>query len=306
MGEFEWIKHIAGRAKCSPRVLAGIGDDAAVIDIAHSSNVLLLTIDHVVENVHFEAGTPLREVGWKALARSLSDIAAMGGIPKFALVGLGVPKGFSTKKVDRFYDGFFALAKEFKVNLIGGDITRSLKGFFASVTVIGEARKGQYRLRDGAKPGDLIFVTGSLGGSLLRKHLSFKPRVKEGQWLAASKIAEAMIDISDGLLGDLRHILERSRVGAFLWSDAIPVSPDAQSLERSYPKALGRALYDGEDYELLFTSRCKDLNWMKDFQRKFRLSVSCIGQITHQSVRIYIEDEKGKKKNVGRKGFTHF
>ncbi len=307
MGEFEWIAHIAKKAKLRPDVLEGIGDDTAVLDIPGSSKVWLLTVDHVVEGIHFEKGIDERWVGRKALARSLSDIAAMGGVPKFVLVGLGVPKGYSTQAIHRFYDGFLKLAEQFKVSLIGGDITRSLKGFFASVTVIGEAKKGEYVLRKGARKGDLLFVTGSLGGSRLKKHLKFQPRIKEAQWLTKSKIPSSMIDISDGLLGDLKHILEKSNVGACVWSHCIPVSLDAKKLANSNSsEALKKAFFDGEDYELLFTSRKKDLSWIKTFQKKFRLSATCIGQIIDQPIRIQIEDEKGKKKNISGKGFTHF
>ncbi|MBI1871554.1 MAG: thiamine-monophosphate kinase [Chlamydiae bacterium] len=308
MNEFGLIQKIRKAAFLNhSEVLTGIGDDCAVVKSPRMNHVLLLTVDQVVEGVHFLAGTHFSKVGRKALARSISDIAAMGGIPKYALLSLGLPKGISPKSVDQFYLGFLELAHPYSVDLIGGDISKSLKGFFASVTVIGEAPQKEVILRKGAREGDFLFVTGRLGGSLLNHHLTFRPRINEARWLAHAHIPSAMIDISDGLMGDLGHILDESKVGAYLYLNQIPISKSALQISKGDShKALKKALWDGEDYELLFASPLKDKKWVEKFKTKFKVDLSCIGEIVRGAPKICVKDEKGKTKELSKKGFSHF
>lgn len=306
IGEFGLIERIERKVKCGRGVVVGMGDDTAVLQLPDRSKVSLLTVDNLIEGAHFLPGTDARWVGRKALARSLSDIAAMGGVPKYATVALGIPPGRSVLYLDRFYGGFLKLAKEYRVDLVGGDVSHVRDAFFASVTLLGEVRSNQWVLRSGARVDDLLFVTGSLGGSLQRKHLRFKPRVAEGQWLSENRIPSAMLDISDGLVGDLEHLLKASRVGAHLYLSAIPVSRDAKRLEkRGGPTALERALGDGEDYELLFTSHGKHLSWMERFEKLFGVSVTCIGHIV-RTPGVFFEDKTGKTKKIKTRGYTHF
>lgn len=306
LGEFGFIEDIRKRIKKSRDVLIGIGDDCAVLKTRNSSEVELLTVDSVVEGIHFVKGTDEVLVGRKALARSLSDIAAMGGVPKYAILAMGISSQTKISTAHRFLDGFLKMADDYKVHLVGGDVSRS-PHFFASVTVVGYAKRGRALLRRGARAGDYIYVSGSLGGSILGKHLKFIPRIKEGKWLAESGIPTAMIDVSDGLLGDLRHVIEESRVGAQLVEKAIPVSKSARFLSlRDGRSPLIHALKDGEDYELLFTTGRKDLAWRRKFQERFGVSVSCIGRIIHEPFKIYIEDENGMVREIKEKSFTHF
>lgn len=306
-GEFEMIRRIRRMAGFSPDVLKGIGDDTAVLKGGPPDEVLLWTVDHVVEGVHFDGKINDRAVGRKALARSLSDIAAMGGKACYATVCLGLPDGFSAARVHRFYEGFFKLAREYNIKLVGGDITKSPSKFFSSVAVLGKMPSRNVVLRSGAKPGDLIFVTGSLGGSIFGKHVQFQPCLKEGQWLAENRIATAMIDVSDGLAGDLGHILEESRVGACLEASKIPVSRDAIKLFRRDGKsAVKHALSDGEDYELLFTCRFSNTGWVSKFRRIFDTNISCIGFITSEKKEILLHDGKGKIQKIFAQGYAHF
>jgi thiamine-monophosphate kinase len=305
LGEFDFISRIRKMSGFSPAVLTGIGDDSAVLKSCLPHEVLLWTVDHVVEGIHFDEKTPYRDVGRKALARSLSDIAAMGGTACYATVGLGLPAKFPSSRVDQFYEGFFKLARELKIALVGGDITRSPSQFFSSVAVLGKMPSKNVVLRKGARPGDLIFVTGTLGNSLAGKHLKFEPRLKEGRWLAEKKIAASMIDVSDGLVGDLGHILEESKVGAFLEASKIPVSKDAMKAFRK-KSPLQQALWDGEDYELLFTCRSGNLDWIEGFRKKFNAGVSCIGFVTSKKKEILLRDEKGKIEKLPVQGYAHF
>lgn len=307
LGEFSLIDRIRRKAFRSGDVLVGIGDDAAVLKVRGQSKRLLWTVDHVVEGIHFEKGEDWKRVGRKALARSLSDIAAMGGVPKHALVSLGLPRGMAVKKIDLFYEGFLKLAREFKVSLVGGDVTHSPKDFFSSVAVLGEVSRDRCILRKGARRRDALFVTGSLGGSLLGKHLRFRPRLREGAWLACEGIAAAMIDVSDGFLSDLGHILEESHVGASLDLRKIPISQAARIMAgRDGKTPLRHALEDGEDYELLFSSREKDFSWMKAFKKKFGIPVTCVGHVIHQPLKIFAHDEKNNTFEIKAKGFRHF
>lgn len=250
--EFALIDWIRRKAAAHPRVAVGIGDDAAVVRFPDRSNCLV-TVDMLMEGTDFllDSATP-RQIGRKSLGVNLSDIAAMGGTPLAAFVAVALPRREGETLAKELFIGIDELAREFDVALAGGDTNTWDGPLVISITVLGEAGPGGAVLRSGAKVGDWIFCTGSLGGSISGKHLDFTPRVREAIALRDAVPLHSMIDISDGLAADLFHILEESRVGAILEEAAIPVSPAASELQDGR-SALEHALGDGEDFELIFT-----------------------------------------------------
>ncbi len=225
------------------------GDDTAVVRVGTRS--VLLKTDAVIDGVHFHLSRAKPEaIGHKAMARSLSDIAAMGGRPTFAVVAMALPKRMARVQLEGLFRGMRKTAGRFGVSIVGGDIASHSGKLSITVSLMGETCGSSPVLRSGAKPGDRILVTGSLGGSIEGKHLRFVPRVKEGIELARKYRIHSMIDISDGLVADLLHICEESGVGANLEGRRIPLSPAAKRLKGN---SLDHALFDGEDYELLFT-----------------------------------------------------
>jgi thiamine-monophosphate kinase len=310
MNEFSWIEYLRKKMPRSSRVLVGIGDDAAVLGVGKSKRLVVST-DVIVENVDFKIKILSPEkIGRKALAVNLSDMAAMGALPTAFVISIGKPTYITAFWLKRFYKGLLALARQHNIACVGGDFSRS-KEFFASVTIFGEASPSQIVKRSGAKPGDWIAVTGDLGGSLLRHHHDFTPRVREGLFLAKHIRPTAMIDISDGLVQDLSHILKASGVGAGLDLDRIPVSRDARKMSRGNgEKALASALGDGEDFELLFTvpsRRKKRLE--KIWQKRFpKVSLKWIGKIESKAPQISWRrhGEKVAPPKLSRKGFSHF
>ena len=307
MGEFGLIKEIRKMVHKNSRVRAGIGDDCAVADVPESSQELLMTVDNVVEGVHFDKSVRPYWIGRKAMARSISDIAAMGGTPQYALITLGTRGECPYRFVKEVYRGLGDMAKFFGAAIVGGDVTSSPKYFFISVALTGIVPKNKALLRSGARSGDFIFVTGNLGGAILGKHFRFRPRVAEGTWLRKNGIPSAMIDVSDGLISDLCHILEESRVGARVSVEKIPISRAARKLARQDGRTpMDHALQDGEDYELLFTSRVRDHAWMREFESRFGVGVTCMGQCTHKKTVLEWEDEKKKRGFIKPQGFAHF
>jgi thiamine-monophosphate kinase len=263
----------------------------------------------VVEGIHFTKTVAPEKVGHKALGRCLSDVAAMAGTPTHALIMLALPADFDSGFLERIYAGINTLAKRHGVAIVGGETTINPERMLISASVLGTVARGKSPLRSGAKAGDAIFVTGELGGSLSGKHLDFEPRLSEARWLAENFSIHAMMDISDGLAGDLRHILKASKVGAELLSDAIPTSRAAKLAARADSSAkppLQAALTDGEDFELLFTAAGRDAAplldaWKKQFPE---LRLSCIGRITAESG-VTIRDKKGVRP-LSAHGYVHF
>jgi thiamine-monophosphate kinase len=235
-------------------VRVGIGDDAAVLAVPEGQE-LLLTTDLLVEGVHFALdGLRAEDLGWKSLAVSVSDIAAMGGRAAHAVVSVALRPEQTGDFADGLLAGLLRCAERYGVALVGGDTTRSPGPVVVNVALTGFAARGRAVLRSGARPGDAICVTGALGGSILGRHLRVAPRQDEALLLVQGEEVHAMIDVSDGLSSDLGHVLDRSGVGAELWEDRIPVHEDARTLAaRDGVAALEHALADGEDYELLFT-----------------------------------------------------
>ena len=255
--EFDFIAEIRRRAVTKPPVLVGIGDDAAVIRSACPAGQVVTT-DMLMEGVDFlmESATP-EEMGRKALAVNLSDIAAMGARPTAAFVSVALPQDRGLEFARGVFAGVEALAAEYDVTIAGGD-TNSWRGpFVINVTLIGEPYGAAAVLRSGAKPGDVLMLTGACGGSILGRHLHFTPRLHEVRALLDLCQPHALIDVSDGLAADLHHLLEESGVGAILDAAAIPIHPDAHRMQDGI-SPLRHALQDGEDFELLFAVTAED------------------------------------------------
>lgn len=293
LSETELIQRLTQDLPADSSVLTGPGDDCAVLD--WSGSELLFKTDAIVEGIHFERDTPPEAIGRKALARALSDIAAMAGTPTHALITLGFHAEMEPSLIEAVYQGLRDCAREHHVNIVGGETT-SLSQLTLSISLIGKASRPI--LRTGSAMGDAIFVSGELGGSLAGHHLNFTPRLKEARWLSDQDIVHAMIDLSDGLATDLRHLLS-DQTGAELLTRALPIRHAAKERARDNPSgktALLAALTDGEDYELLFTVSSKDAvplldGWKSAFPET---PLHCIGKITDQPG-IALRDDKGVK-----------
>lgn len=309
MDEFDLIQLLTRSLPGHACVVAGAGDDCAVLDLGIPGRYLLFKTDAVVEGVHFTVATPPEKIGRKALARCLSDIAAMAGTPVAAVVTLGLPPGFDAARVEGIYQGLNELARRYEVAVVGGETTTNPGQILISIAVVGTAEKERCPRRSGARSGDAIFVTGELGGSLADKHLEFEPRLLEGRWLATHFSIHAMIDLSDGLAGDLRHVLRASQVGAELFSSSIPISRAARlraKQDSSHQPPLLAALTDGEDFELLFTVAGRDAvplldGWKAQFPGT---RLSCIGKIV-SGTGLRIRDPRGVRE-LAVSGYAHF
>ncbi len=320
LGEFGLIDRIASRAARCAGVRIGIGDDAAALEPTPGS-VTLATSDMLLEGVHFDLALcdPVT-LGRKSLSVNLSDIAAMGAAPRFCLLSLAVPQGISVEFLDAFTTGFLQRADEFGVALVGGDTCASRGGVTISVTVLGEQRPELVIPRSGARSGDLIFVTGTLGdaalglkllrsdergGEAVLRHLDPAPRVREGMALAEARIPTAMIDVSDGLLADLGHILELSGAGARLDLARLPISAafDGRRAELTGDPFLF-PLAGGEDYELLFTAPPEQMEAAMATLAPLGTRLSVIGEITGTGVRVIGPD--GRDYPVVARGYNHF
>ena len=308
MNEFELIAKLTHSLPTNRAVVVGAGDDCAVLDLGMADKLFLFKTDAIVEGIHFTKETPPEKIGRKALARCLSDIAAMAGTPEAALVTLGLPRDFDPAFVEKIYAGLNELAHRHGVAIVGGETTTN-PVVLLNIALLGHSPRGKCVLRSGAEAGDAIFVTGELGGSLAGRHLDFEPRLAEARWLAENFSLHAMIDLSDGLAGDLRHIVNASKVGAELLKPAIPVSRDAKLAAKSgdaAKPALVAALTDGEDFELLFTVAAKDAVPVLDaWKTKFpKTKLSCIGKITAGSG-IALRDGRGVQP-LSVQGYAHF
>ncbi|MCI0748040.1 MAG: thiamine-phosphate kinase [Verrucomicrobia subdivision 3 bacterium] len=309
MNEFDLIHRLTRNLPANQALVSGAGDDCAVLDLGLGDRYVLFKTDAVVEGIHFKTDTPPQKIGHKALARCLSDVAAMAGTPTAALITLGLPPNFDPTTVESIYEGISALARRYETAIAGGETTTNPERIFISVALLGTVAKNKCVHRSGARPGDAIFVSGELGGSLSGKHLEFEPRLREAQWLADAFPPTSMIDLSDGLAGDLRHILTASGVGAELLSDSIPISRAAKlhaRVESSAKPPLLAALTDGEDFELLFTIPSSNAvavldKWKKQFPG---LRLTCIGRIT--AARGLKLRDKGGLREIGLRGYEHF
>ena len=305
----ESIRRLASRSG-NRAVVQGIGDDCAVVRVS-PGHELLVTTDFSIEDVHFRRKWhPARSVGHRCLARGLSDIAAMGGEPLACFLSLGLPAKLPQRWADEFLEGLVRLAKRHGVQLAGGDISAAPK-ITTDIVLTGQVPTGKAVLRSGARPGDLIYVTGELGASTAAlnqlfagrrlkalpssRHFFPEPRLEVGSWLHHRGLAAAMIDLSDGLSIDLGHICEESRVSALIDSRQIPIAPNA---------TLQLALHGGEDYELLFTAPRS----AKIPASIHGVKVTHMGSVTRKDYRsaIKILDDNGKQRTLRPLGWQHF
>ncbi len=321
LGEFGFINRIANRITRTDGVVIGIGDDAGALTPTPGC-LTLVTSDMLVEGVHFDLSLcDAWTLGRKSLAVNLSDIAAMGGRPRHFLLSLAIPAALPVEFLDRFIAGMLERAGEFDVALIGGDTCSSRDGLVISVTAMGEQQPGKIVRRGGAAPGDLILVTGSLGdaalglellrrgereGESVTRHLDPVPRVHEGLALAEAGLPTAMIDVSDGLLADLGHILEQSGAGARLQLAQLPLSPSFRRTASAFTHdPFIFPLAGGEDYELLFTVPPAREAAVNEVLRGSGLRVSVIGEITRDSG-LTVLDANGRSYPVTARGYNHF
>lgn len=309
MNEFELIARLKPLLPSNDYVVVGAGDDCAVLDLGEPDSHTLFKADAVVEGIHFTRDLDPARVGHKALARALSDIAAMGGTPTAAVVTVGVPSGDQAAWVEAGYRGLCRTAARHQVAVVGGETTTSPDRLFLSVALLGRVPRGQALLRSGARAGDALFVTGELGGSLAGHHLDFEPRLAEGRWLRASGRVHAMMDLSDGLAGDLRHLLAASGdPGAEIHAQSLPLRRAAREAatrgDLARP-AVVAALTDGEDFELLFTVAPGDAVPVLDgFRAAFPgVRLTCIGRIT-PGPGLWLREPRGLRP-LSTGGFIH-
>lgn len=307
-GEFELIARLCAGLKPGPRTILGPGDDCAAL--APVKRPLLITIDSMVEGVHFRRPWfPPQALGRKALTANLSDIAACGGWPIGCVVNLAIPADLEPKFIERLYAGLRRAAAASEVNLVGGNITRA-NALAITIALIGEARRSILR-RNTARPGDQIFVTGTIGDAaaglrilegklrargavrrfLIERFLNPTARLRAGQRLAAMRPAPAAIDLSDGLWQDLGHILDASRAGAEIDADSIPLSAAYRAAIGDDPEL---ALGGGEDYELLF---CARTGWSEaQLSQRLGVAVHRIGRIVRDAGGIRLAGRRGRSK----------
>jgi len=295
IGEFGLIDRIKKQIGSLNNKVIGIGDDTAVIPYTKGKKQLLTT-DMLVEGVHFTRGMSAKAVGYKAMASSISDIAAMGGIPKYALISLGVYPRSSWQYIQQIYQGMKSAGKKYGCQIIGGDTVKSTK-LIINISLVGEVKSNELVLRSGAKKEDQIFVTGPLGNSFKSgHHLKFKPRIKESQYIVKNFKPSAMIDCSDGLIADLGRLLDESGVGAVIYEDKIP---------RRGHATLKAALNDGEDFELIFTVTSQQAKKLCQSKTK-KFQFVHIGEITKEKKKYQLIDRKGMRRSLSKKGFAHF
>lgn len=340
LGEFALIERLAGvlgpaGQGAGQGVIRGIGDDAAVLQNSPGTR-LLAACDLLIEGVHFDLNlTPPRQLGWKALAVNLSDIAAMGGRPRWALVSLGLKPGFTVGFVEEIYAGIAALAGMFGITVVGGDTCSSPACLVIDLCVLGEARRTEITYRSGAHAGDYLLVTGKIGAAaagfaylsaegqqkikpesaaeLTWAQLQPQPRVREAAVLVRSGLIGAMNDLSDGLASELHEIVQASGCGAQIRAERLPVSPVAVSLARQLgADPLHWALYGGEDYELLFTvpggkgSPLQLRRLSRTLEKATGTPLSVIGRVLPPAAGVTMIDSSGATKPLSPHGYSHF
>lgn len=322
LGEFELINRIRQRVRNGCGVHRGIGDDAAELELPEGHHLLTST-DLLIEEIHFRRDwISARELGHKAVAVNLSDIAAMGGIPRYLYLGLACPGEATLLDIEAFLEGALKEAERHNVTLVGGDTCRSPGPWIISVTIEGSASAGLAIGRDGARAGDLLMVSGTLGDSalalqmllaeeqpdaaLLARHHQPTARVELGRILGERRLAHAMIDISDGLAGDLEHILQASRAGAVVEEEKLPLSEALCRHTTTDSRRLELALYGGEDYELLFAVAPEKATEVTALARELSLPVTTIGTINQQVGRISLKDKSGAVRPILVRGYDHF
>lgn len=333
LGEFGLINRLQSRLKSrSSRLKVGIGDDCAVY-ASGPGDYQLMTTDALVETVHFDLTTTSPELlGRKALAVNVSDIAAMGGTPEVALITMGVPAKFPVKTLDKIYSGLNKACHRYEVVICGGDTVSSPEKLFINVTLIGRVKRKHLFLRSGAQAGHLILLSGYIGDSslglkllqsdkkkyrvsekdrkiLCNRHLLPEARVEISTLLTKANVrAGAMIDVSDGLIQDLRHLCKASNTGAIVSETALPLSPSLRRVcEHNQLNYLDYALSGGEDYELLFTLRPEDVKKISRQLRQTKTPVTVIGEMTRQSGELILKNPDGERLSLDKvSGYNHF
>ncbi len=290
IGEDALVARITRRLPSNEDVITGAGDDCAMVKSSGKTWRILLKTDCVVEGVHFLPDTPPDQVGWKAMARVVSDMAAMGGVPQHAMITLILPPDHEVARVELLYAGLRRCAARYGISIVGGE-TSSGPQVIISVSMMGKVNRTRCLLRTTAESGDAIFVTGRLGGSIHGKHLKFEPRLKEAHWLAARAPVHAMMDISDGLGKDLPRMAAAAGLGFVIEEEKIPASKGCTQQQ---------AWSDGEDYELLFSVSADDVpRLQKAWKRQFpQLSLTCIGR--------FVKKGHGKAPCFQKQGWEHF
>jgi len=296
MKELDFITYIKDRFNTKRPVVEGVGDDCAVLEYTRDK-YMLLTTDMIAAGTHFTKKATPFQIGWKAMAVNISDIAAMGGVPKYALVSAGIPPEKNMRFLKGITKGIDALARKFNISIIGGDTNRA-PNTVLSITLIGEVEKRCLAKRSGAKLHDLVFVTGALGEGR-SKHLRFLPRLKEARILLRHFKISSMIDLSDGLSMDLNRLARASSVGVHIYKSLIPLSKKSAQLEE--------AIFLGEDFELLFTaSRNESKRIIRRMGTKGDLPISLIGEVVSKRPGAWLIEEEGKRKKLKPKGYAHF
>ncbi|MBN8705544.1 MAG: thiamine-phosphate kinase [Bacteroidetes bacterium] len=334
LGEFGLIEKISEWVTLKDSdVLKSIGDDAAVFHPAEGMEQLIST-DCLVEGIHFDLTyQSLRHLGYKSVAVNVSDIYAMNGTPQYITLALALPQKITVELLEEFYAGVHLACKDFHVAVIGGDLSASSGNMFISVTVTGFANRDEIVYRNGAKPGDLIVVSGNPGRSfaglkvlirekefylsdpenfaptldrhswVIERHLAPKPRTEVLSWLNQKRVKPtAMIDLSDGLAGDLFHICKQSGVGAVLDELSLPVTEPIRSVAEQFDEESTKwALFGGEDYELLFTVNPE---WRLIIESNDELTI--IGEITDQTETMLLREAEGDETEIEKQGWNHF
>ncbi len=336
--EFDLIRALHRRhGRRSPSVIQGIGDDAAIIT-PRAGQWTVLTTDLLTEGVHFDLRTAtMADIGFRAATANLSDIAAMGATPQYLLVSLAIPRTSAKQHVLQLYRGMMAACRPHRVGLIGGDTSASSGGWFLSLTLVGMVPPRKALFRSGARVGDGLYVTGTIGDSLaglrllneppprasrrprtaafstrhrqflIGRHLRPTARVAEGQWLSTHRFATSAIDISDGLSGDLRHICEDSHVGVELALGALPLSPACRAYAASRKlDPVDLALTGGEDYELLFTASPRQRPRLERTALKQGFSLTYIGNIHPHRFGMQALSSHGTRHRLANRSYEHF
>jgi len=299
LGEDRVIAELTKKLPLSTEVKVGVGDDCAVIGTPRDKQWELLKTDSLIEGVHFTKDADPKRVGWKALARAISDIAAMGGLPKYAMITLAVSPEEELARVKAIYSGLKQAARRFNVSIVGGETSRSLGGLFLSIALTGVVPKGECVLRSGGRVGNALYVTGRLGGSIRGKHLSFIPRVEEARWLVTNFPPNAMMDLSDGLGADLPRLARASGVGFEIARESLPLNPGCSPED---------ALKDGEDFELLFAiAPSKTGTLEKAWKERFpKLPLTRIGQLVAKNGKAADTEASSTNPSNSKYGFDHF
>ena len=333
--EFRLIQAIKRQSSIGPgysSLLKGIGDDAAIIQFIQNEHLLVST-DLCIEGIHFDLKlTSFREIGYRAIIANLSDIAAMGGIPRYVLTSVAIPSTSSLTNVQALYRGLLSCCHQYKLQLIGGDTSASKKGMFLGVTILGTVESSGALPRDGAKIGDHIYITGTLGDSwaglkllhkkrnhpthhlekrisqfLINRHLRPTPRIDIGRWLSTHRLATSAIDLSDGLSGDLGHICQESGVGAMIDATKIPISAQCRSFaRRKHLNPTTIALEGGEDYELLFTVPAHYQTQLQEIESLYGVQITSIGTITPRKCGMRIKVGNGSSHPLVPTSYDHF